>query len=233
MTDAPRARFGTRRGEWLRGLLARRGAIVTTLEPAARVDLDLVRTVRRQVPLLMQDAAALTILSAARAVRHLGADYAEAGVFRGGSASLIAAAKGDAALHLFDVFETLQGATSSGDPATAAVREHFRATHGRHADVAALLAGVPGVVFHPGVFPASAAGLEQLRFAFVHLDLDLPEATAAALDFFHPRLAPGGILIGDDHHDADVRETFARWFAGRPETRIVHPWGQIVVLKAG
>ena len=226
------ARFGTRRGAWLRGLLARRGAIVTNLEASARRDLALICRVRGQVPLLMQDAAALTILAAARAVRHLGADYAEAGVFRGGSARLIAEAKGDVPLHLFDVFETLQGREPPGDAAATAVRDHFGPTHGRQAEVAALLAGVPGVAFHPGVFPASATGLEELRFAFVHLDLDLPAATAAALDFFHPRLLPGGVLVGDDHQDPGVRDTFATWFAGRPDTRIVHPWGQIVVVKA-
>ena len=50
---------------------------------------------------------------------------AEAGVLAGGSARLICEGKGEAALHLFDVFETLQGA----DPAEGGEVQAARLTY--------------------------------------------------------------------------------------------------------
>src|SRR4051812_47286380 len=97
------------RARMVRALLARRGAtLVHVVGAEALDDLALVRETHALTPLLMQDAAAFQILSCVRAVRSLGGTMAEAGVFAGGSARLICAAKGDVPLRLFDVFETLQ-----------------------------------------------------------------------------------------------------------------------------
>lgn len=216
---------------WLtRALLARRGSVLTPLGPGWRRELAVLRETRRRAPLLMSDAAALQILTCVRAVRHLDGAMAEAGVFRGASARLICEAKGAATLHLFDVFETLQAITSSS-PDEAAVKAHFGDVHGTRAQVEALLAPYDGVVLHAGVFPASAVGLEDLRFSFVHLDLDLPRATRAALEFFQPRLMAGGILIGDDYNDAAVREVFVDYFSRVPDTPIELPWGQVMIVR--
>ena len=35
--------------------------------------------------------------------------------------------------------------------------------------------------------------------SFVHLDVDLYEPTRACLDYFLPRLSPGGFVICDDY----------------------------------
>ena len=72
-----------------------------------------------------------------------------------------------------------------------------------------------------------------LGFSFVHLDMDLAPSTRAGLEFFLPRLVRGGILIGDDYADAAVRDTFAAYFRGRPETLIELPWNQVMVVKQG
>ena len=202
------------------------------LTGAQAPDLVLVRETRRRVPLLMDDGAALQILACVRAAAPLGGAMAEAGVFKGGSARLICEAKGDAALHLFDVFETLQGPAEAEGEA-ALVRGHFGATHGRVAEVRQLLSAYRNVHFHPGLFPGTAAAVAGLRFAFVHLDLDLAVATRNALDFFHPRLLPGGIIVGDDFGDPGVRSAFENYFAGRPDIRLEQPSHQIVVIKTG
>lgn len=55
------------------------------------------------------------------------------------------------------------------------------------------------------------------RFAFVHLDLDLP----------------GAILIGDDYADRDVRGVLGAFFAERPDTVVELPWGQVMVIRQG
>lgn len=223
------------KGRLLRGLLARRGATVVHMADAdARRDLALVRETRERAPLLVQEAAAFQILACVRAVRGLGGVMAEAGVFGGGTARLVCEAKGDVPLRLFDVFETLQAPATDGDtPRAAELRGHFRATHATRAAVERLLAPYPNVRLHPGVFPDSAKGLEDERFSFVHVDLDLEPSTRDALAFFQPRLLPGGILVGDDYNDPGVRRVFGEFFAGRPDTVIGLPWGQVVVVKSG
>jgi hypothetical protein len=112
------------------------------------------------------------------------------------------------------------------------IKAHFGAIHGTRRQVGELLAAYPAVHLHPGVFPASAAGLDRERFSFVHLDLDLARSTRDALEFFHPRMVPGGILLGDDYNLAEVRESFEDYFAGRGDALVALPWSQVMVVKA-
>jgi O-methyltransferase len=219
-------------GALLRGLLAWRGSIQAPLAAEWRPALEAIGETRRRTALLMNDAAALQIQICVAAALRLPGVMAEAGVLMGGSARLICEAKGRTPLHLFDVFETLQDAPSA-DADTEAVRAHFGAVHGQRLEVERLLASYPGVLLHPGLFPRSALGLEALDFSFVHLDLDLPTGTRAGLEFFHPRLTPGGMLLGDDYDDPGVRQVFVDYFAARPDTVIGLPWGQVLVVKQG
>lgn len=204
--------------------------MLVELDPQGRQDLTLIRETRELAPLLLPDAAALTLLAWARAAAQLGVAFAEAGVFKGGSARLLCEVKGAAPLHLFDAFETLQ--RGSLDGGERAVRDHFGAIHSSLEAVRALLAPYEGVGFHPGWFPASADAARDERFAFVHLDLDLAQGTRDALEFFYPRMVPGGIIVGDDHNLPEVREAFGAFFSGRPDTMTALPWGQVVVVKA-
>lgn len=228
---------GSRRfspGGLVRSVLARRNSIEAPIGAGWESERRAIRETRRKVPLLLTDAAALQILLGVRAARRLGGAMAEAGVFMGGSARLICETKGPAPLYLFDVFETLQGiAAPSPAGQAAAVRRHFGAVHGAEAAVARLLAPYPNVHMRPGLFPASAAGMPETRFSFVHLDLDLPQGMHDALSWFHPRLLPGALLIGDDYWDPRVREVFAAFFADRPDTFIELPWGQVMVVRQG
>jgi hypothetical protein len=104
--------------------------------------------------------------------------------------------------------------------------------HGKLSDVRRLLAGYRDVYIHPGLFPDTAADLGDFRFSFVHLDLDLPEPTRAALEYFHPRMLPGGIIIADDYRDRALRDCLASWFESRPDTLIEMPWAQLMVVVA-
>lgn len=71
--------------------------------------------------------------------------------------------------------------------------------------------------FHPGYFPDSAQGLEDLAFSFVHLDLDLYQSTVDALRWFWPRLMPGGVLLSHDYPLSDgVVRAFDEFFANQP-----------------
>jgi hypothetical protein len=214
-------------GSLLRAMLARRGAIVAWLGSDWRRELTPIQETRKRTALLLSDAAALQMQLCVRAARRLDGVMAEAGVLAGGSARLICEAKGEVPLHLFDVFETLQSpGTNAPD-----LRRHFGVVHGVRAEVERLLSPYPQVHLHEGVFPATTTGLEEARFSFVHLDMDLAPSTRAGLEFFHPRLAPGGILIGDDYNDAAVRGVFEEYFGGRPDTLIALPWGQVLIVR--
>jgi len=212
----------------LRSIVARRGWIAAPLSHRWQRELRTIRETRSKTRLLLDDPAALHIMACARSVRTLGGVMAEAGVFMGGSARLICEERGGAALHLFDVFETLQGDELRQAPE---VRGHFGKVHGSLAGVRQLLAPYANVHFHTGLFPQTSRGLEGLKFSFVHLDMDLPGSTRAALEFFHPRMISGGILIGDDYADPELRRCFEVYFSQQPERIIELPWSQAMIVK--
>lgn len=137
----------------------------------------------------------------ARAVGHLPGAIAEVGVFRGGSAMLLAAAKGTAPLHLFDTFEGMP----ETDP-----RHDGVFTAGMFGDtgldaVRARLAPWSNVEFHPGFFPDSASDMDpSLQFKLTNIDVDIRSATLACLEFFYPRTVQGGFLVVHDYNDCGV-----------------------------
>lgn len=104
---------------------------------------------------------AYLIAAAVHATRNVSGALAEVGVYRGGTARVICESKGDRTLHLFDTFEGLP-------PPTAVDIEFER---GQYAcplpAVRKFLDGCAGLHFHEGLFPATAAGLENERFSFV------------------------------------------------------------------
>jgi len=61
------------------------------------------------------------------------------------------------------------------------------------------LAGFPGVEMHRGWIPDVLGTLPERRYRFVHLDLDLYEPISASLEYFYPRVSPGGVILVDDY----------------------------------
>lgn len=61
--------------------------------------------------------------------------------------------------------------------------------------------GVPPSNFRAikGWFPQAYAGLEDRRWRFVHLDMDLYEPTRVALEMLWPQLVPGGVMVFHDY----------------------------------
>jgi len=52
----------------------------------------------------------------------------------------------------------------------------------------------------------------------VHSDVDIYESSKAVLEFFYPRMLPGGIIVTHDFASArGVNRAFTEFFAGRPE----------------
>ncbi|MBQ6372552.1 MAG: class I SAM-dependent methyltransferase [Oscillospiraceae bacterium] len=135
---------------------------------------------------------------------------AELGVNKGGFARWINKLLPERKIFLFDTF-------SGFDPDESRnCGEGFRAAHSNTAaeTVLSVLPHPEKAVICKGLFPKTAAGLEKERFALVSLDADLEESTFAGLEFFMPRISPGGYLMLHDYNDPGqpgVRKALDRW----------------------
>lgn len=186
-----------------------------------------IHAARRGRESLLSGNEAFTVFSLARSQAGREGEMAEVGVYQGVSAKLISLASGGATLHLFDTYEGLPEVED---------HEFDRMRKGHYAaslpSVQAHLAGRPDVHFHPGLFPGTAGPVADRRFSFVHLDVDLKSSTLACLDFFYPRMVPGGIILTHDYSYLDgVRAAFAEFLVGRPERPIELPTSQAMLVR--
>ena len=177
----------------------------------------------------------------------------ECGVFRGFSALLVCeaaraalAASGGydgADLHLVDSFagfpqpreqdfiplrdrtQVVSGpAFQAGD--AEAPEQHLRD----------LLAGFPKVAVHRGWIPQVYATLPESAWSYVHIDVDLYEPTLASLEYFHPRMTPGGVIVCDDYGSTLFPGAHSAWDEFCESAKlpfIVLETGQAVLLTPG
>ena len=142
----------------------------------------------------------------------LGGLQAECGVFRGASALFACRAaqaanpayRGDG-FHLIDSFEGLAAAvdedrfvihTPTGDATRIAIQTGFAASQ---ETVRGTLKDFPGITYHQGWIPNVFSGVPDARWSFVHLDVDHYAPTYACLEYFHPRMVAGGVIVCDDY----------------------------------
>tara|TARA_Y100000034_G_scaffold136971_1_gene217758 strand:+ start:2472 stop:3083 length:612 start_codon:yes stop_codon:yes gene_type:complete len=157
--------------------------------------------------------------------RDVPGDIAEVGVFRGGTAKLIALfADKDKKIHLFDTFAGLP------EPE----REHGDGHRkGQFAsdfkDVKRFLKGHRNLKFYKGFFPATAEELET-QFSFVHIDTDLYQSHIDAYKYFWPRMNTGGVILFDDYGALSckgAKKAVDECF----DKKIYLPTGQCFVIK--
>ena len=204
----------------------RRAGVIAVRRQLLRFGLDLVkvadgvscllpeiRQVMRDTGMLLNGCEAYQVIALTAATAKIAGAIAEVGVYRGGSARLICQVKGDRPLHLFDSFEGLS-TTTAADSGSRCYRGQFRSNID---SVRQYLSEYSNVFFHRGWFPDTAAAVEDERFSFVHLDVDLYEPTRAGLEFFYPRLSSGGVLLSHDYYFAGVQKAFTDFFADKPE----------------
>lgn len=162
-------------------------------------------------------------------------DTAECGVFEGATSFLICqrlvAAQSTTLRmhHAFDSFEGLSRPTDrdgdywqSGDMAAA------------ESDFLTALQDLDNVRAYRGWIPERFAEVSGKRFAFVHVDVDLYQPTRDSIEFFFPRLSPGGVLLMDDYgFDScpGARLAADEYFASRPEVIVELTTGQGFVIK--
>jgi O-methyltransferase len=154
---------------------------------------------------------------------------AEVGVWRGETSEFVHSIAPERKLYLFDTFEGFPDGERTGD-------ERFRDTSAEA--VAARLGDSPNVAIRKGYVPDTFAGLEDERFAFALIDLDLHEPTVASLEFLYPRLVPGGYLSVHDYNSPEsdwaCKRALDEFLADKPErvVEIADMWGSALLRKA-
>ena len=190
---------------------------------------SLLKQVRRERTSLLSAFEAYNIYSLALSMSRLPGAMAEVGVFQGASARLICEAKGDKTLRLFDTFE---GLPQGCDKDNGVHRTGMYACSLE--SVSEYLSDYPQVEYYQGLFPDSASDTPDGEYCFVHFDVDLYEGTLACLEYFYPRMVPGGIMVSHDYGLlAGVEAAFTEFFSDKPEPVIDMPTTQCMVVKLG
>ena len=137
-------------------------------------------------------------------VRTFDGDIAEFGVFKGGSLQIIAEeTRLDTQIYGLDSFEGLPVPDKNYDLTTWNICEG-----GMKADfdtVEYALSGYHNVKLFKGWFPEVTKNLpNNVKFKFVHIDVDLYQSVFAACVYFYPRVVKNGVMIFDDYGWGDT-----------------------------
>ncbi len=125
--------------------------------------------------------------------------FAELGVYKGDTSEVINAMAPERDIHLFDTFEGFQQKDLD-------IEEGKAATYSTHNFADTSIERVQSRLksdkfkYHKGYFPESTKNLEDYEYALVNMDVDLYNPTVAGLEYFYPRLTPGGVIIVHDYN---------------------------------
>lgn len=140
-----------------------------------------------------------------------GGDVAECGVFRGATlipiGLMLAHAAPDRTAHGFDSFRGFDDLVEidlalGGEENAEKRRGGFDDTSlGSVESRLRALGLLDRVRLVPGYFEQTLPRQAERAYCFVHLDCDLYASYQYCLDYFHPRLVPGGIVLLDEYDD--------------------------------
>jgi hypothetical protein len=162
--------------------------------------------------------------------------FAEFGVCQGGSLDLLARLHPERLIYGIDSFEGLPEPGKydtfhkKGDFALSILETAHLITWFRE-DKVEIIKG-----FSPEVFTKLPP---HETFAFVHVDVDLYQSVKDAIDYFYPRLIPGGMMIFDDYGfetTPGAKKAIDEWkcecsYRGRIVYNTGHKTGQYLVVK--
>lgn len=169
-------------------------------------------------------------------LRHdIKGDFAELGVYKGESARLLRLFAPDRVLHLFDTFEGFAETDLKNEKGVASTysTKDFSDTS-IHKVLSHIGSDPEKIRLHAGYFPQSASSIENVKFALVNIDADLYIPTKAGLEYFYPRLSPGGIIFIHDYNDKweGLVKAVDEFVANIPEKLILIPdFDSTVIIK--
>ena len=140
--------------------------------------------------------------------------------------------------RIFDSFAGLsepqpEDAFGDSDPQASMLRHVSRGGHfaARLDEVKKALKSFPGIEFFPGWIPQAFPGEPDARYSFVHLDVDLYQPTRDSLEYFYPRLVPGGRIVCDDFNWPGARKAIEDYCACVKAEFTPTPFGQAQIVR--
>ncbi len=131
--------------------------------------------------------------------------------------------------HIFDSFEGLS-APDEGD-----------GKHWEQGDLSVSMAQVDKnmsdfdrYTLYRGWIPSRFPEIQDKRFAFVHIDVDLYQPTRDAIEFFYPRMNEGAVLLCDDYGSAlcpGATRAIDEYLADKPEKMLYMTCGSGFILR--
>jgi len=155
-------------------------------------------------------------------------DFAEVGVYKGGTAWLTAQT---APLKKFYLFDTFAGMPKTHDRIDYHKKGDFDDTSLE--SVKEFLKECPHVQFYPGFFPQTAQGMGDKKFSYVHVDVDIYQSVKDCLEFFYPKMVSGGVMVFDDYEWKDcegVKMAMDEFLTDKQKSVIVTALYQCVLI---
>ncbi len=125
-------------------------------------------------------------------VASLPGDVADLGAYRGGTSLIMKRIVPEKVIHLFD--------TWTGNPFYDPLCHHGVGEWAADLEEVKKAVGTDArTYFHAGIFPGSAAGINGKVFCFAYIDPDTYQTVKEAINWFWPRMTPGGKMLFDDY----------------------------------
>jgi hypothetical protein len=161
-------------------------------------------------------------------------DLVELGVYRGNSAAMLAtlARQAGRRTYLFDTFEGFSAQDLRGLD-----KDHSTLFTDTSLSYVKKVVGEELVIYVQGYFPDSLKQIDAPhQIAVLHIDCDLHDPMDAALQYFYPLVAPGGLIIMHDYSSgywAGITVAIDNFFRDKLEKPILIPdkSGTAVVRK--
>jgi len=201
---------------------------------ASKIDLCRIFLDVGKMNTLLSAEELLTLYSLSKKCQTTNGDYAEAGVYSGASAYIIAVTKGNKTLHLFDTFKGLpfkddlfksskgeiarEGSYSSSLENVKNNLNKFRLINyydGLFMDTFLRDIKVKSSILNDKNRPEETetqTNAYDKTFAFVHIDADLYISTLESLSFFYPRLNKDGLMLVHDRDQESVKRAINIYF---------------------
>ena len=192
---------------------------------------NLIKSIKNDVNFAFFPYEAYMLYSIAKSQQELDGDMAEVGVYQGGSAKLISEVKGDKKLFLFDTFIGLQ---ELSDDDTHFGKKHWKKNEFNDTSLETVknyLSSYNNIQIIKGEFPKTAEIVNDSKFSFVHLDVDLYRSTIECLKFFYPRLVNGGIILVHDYHSDGIQKAFKEFLQSNKVQLIELTGSQCMIIK--
>ena len=157
---------------------------------------------------MRNDRRVIDLRKLAYELRDISGAVAESGVYRGHFAGYINEVFSERKMYLFDTFEGFDIRDKNEELSESSKRflESWSDFFHRGNEWIALARCTykENVIIRKGFVPETFSGLENERFVYVNLDMDLYKPTLAALRFFVPRLVSEGVIWVHDYFNAEL-----------------------------